>query len=72
MRKGILVYDAESDRMDIRFESGDYYGGLHCGEPMEVAINNDWIPTRIEMHSHWYLVGIQIDNIVGLIVRINK
>lgn len=49
MRQGALVYDSESGRMDIRFGLEDYYGGLHCGECMDVKINGKWVPTRIEM-----------------------
>lgn len=49
MRQGALVYDSESGRMDIRFGLEDYYGGLHCGECMDVKINGKWVSTRIEM-----------------------
>lgn len=31
MKQGVLVYDQQSDRMDVRFGLEDYYGGLHCG-----------------------------------------
>lgn len=70
MRVGTLVYDNESGRMDIRFGLEDYYGGLHCGTGMEVLINKEWVPTRIEMYKDWYLVGVQTDKLVGLTVRI--
>ena len=56
--------------MDIRFSPNDYYGGLHCGEIFDVKINGRWVPTRIEMGEDWYLVGINADDLVGLIVRI--
>ena len=39
MREGVLIYDHESDRMDIRFGLLDFYGGLHCGECLEVYID---------------------------------
>lgn len=70
MRMGSLVYDNESGRMDIRFGLDKYYGGLHCGEGMEVLNDEEWIPTRIEMNNDWYLVGIDTDQLVGLTVRI--
>ncbi len=70
MRQGTLVVDEDSGRMDIRFGLEEYYGGLHCGECMDVLIDGEWIPTRIEMGEGWYLVGIQTDQLVGLIVRI--
>lgn len=56
--------------MDIRFDLYDYHGGLHCGETLDVKISGKWIPTRIEMGKDWYLVDIDVDDLVGLIVRI--
>lgn len=70
MKQGTLVLDNETGRMDIRFGLEDYYGVLHCGDCMEVQIDGEWIPTRIEMDEDWYLVGIQTDQLVGLVVRI--
>lgn len=70
MRQGVLVYDSEVGRMDIRFGLDDYYGGLHCGTGMEAFIKSRWVPTRIEMGDNWYLVGIKTDNLNGLRVRI--
>lgn len=70
MRQGSLIYDVETDRMDVRFGLDEYYGGLHCGTTMEAKIAGRWIPTRIEMADDWYLVGIKTDNITGLIVRL--
>ena len=69
-QQGTLVYNSESERMDVRFGPEDYYGGLHCGETMEVLINGEWTPTRIEMDDDWYLVGVRTEDPVGLIVRI--
>lgn len=69
MRQGTMVYDPESGRMDVRFGLEEYYGGLHCGECMDVLINGQWKPTRIEMDDDWYLVGIKTDNLIGLTVR---
>ena len=69
MKQGVLIYDHEAERMDVRFGVDDYYGGLHCGTSMEVYIKNKWIPTRIELGSDWYLVGIKTESINGLRVR---
>lgn len=69
-RQGVLVYDTETDRMDIRFDEFDYYGGLHCGDCLKVFIRDQWVPTRIEYGSSWYLVGIKVNKLNGLIVRI--
>ena len=30
MREGILIPDMQTGRVDIRFNSDDCYGGLHC------------------------------------------
>ncbi len=71
-RMGCLIYDEGSGRMDIRFGLEEYYGGLHCGEGMEVMVNGKWISTRIEMdlNRKWYLVGVNADSLIGLPVRI--
>ncbi len=72
MRKGCLIYDEGSGRMDIRFGLEEYYGGLHCGEGMEIMVDVEWIHTRIEMdlNSKWYLVGVDADSLIGLLVKI--
>ena len=37
-RTGALVFDELTDRYDIRFDLSDYYGGLHCGDCLEVFV----------------------------------
>jgi Domain of unknown function (DUF5348) len=71
MKQGVLIYDDECGRMDIRFSLNDYYEGLHCGTCFEVMIDNRWFPTRTPMGGDWYLVGIKTASIVGLRVRIS-
>jgi len=63
-KEGILVYDFQQERIDIRFGLEEYYGGLHCGECFDVLVNDRWEPTRIEKGEDWYLVGI--DRNIGL------
>ncbi len=71
MQEGILMFDQQADRVDIRFDNGDYYGGLHCGTPVEVWLNGQWFASRIELSSQsWFLVGVKPDIIWGLRVRI--
>ena len=70
MKQGALLYNPTNNRMDIRFNLEDYYGGLHCGTGMEVKHDKKWVPTRIEFGDQWYLVGIETDQLPGLIVRI--
>ena len=66
MKKGILIYDSSTNRFDILYEEGNSYGGLHCGTTMEVLINDEWVPTRIEYGNDWYLVGVQKESLPGL------
>lgn len=70
MKQGTLVYDLATDRYDIRFDLGCYYGGLHCGECFDVLIDGEWKPTRIEMADDWYLVGIRTGDLQEMRVRI--
>lgn len=70
MQQGVLYFERQTERMDIRFENKEIYGGLHCGTAMEGLINDEWIPTRIEYGNDWYLVGVQKESLPGLQVRI--
>ena len=73
MREGILIPDMQSGRADIRFNSDDCYGGLHCGTAMYIWLNERWVPTRIEMDScGWFLVGVQAETLWGQKVRIPR
>ena len=67
-KQGILIYDDVIDRMDICFGPLGYYGGLHCGEQLEVLLDGEWIPTRIELGEFWYLKGVKLIKLNGLIV----
>ena len=72
MRQGTLVLRTDSGRMDIRFSLEEYHGELLCGSRMDVLIDEEWIPTRIEMADDWFLVGIDTENIAGLTVRVKN
>ena len=65
-KTGALIFDETADRYDIRFDIADYYGGLHCGECMDVFTGGKWKPTRIEYGDNWYLVGIRAEDLNGL------
>ena len=67
---GALVFDERTDRYDIRFDLNDYYGGLHCGDCIEVFVRGKWKPTRMEYGDNWYLVGVRASDLNGLRVRI--
>lgn len=62
--------NSSTNRFDVLYKEGNSYGGLHCGTTMEVLINDEWIPTRIEYGNDWYLVGVQKESLPGLQVRI--
>ena len=68
-----LYYSFYGEQLRISLqlhEEGNSYGGLHCGTAMEVLINDEWVPTRIEYGNDWYLVGVQKESLPGLQVRI--
>jgi hypothetical protein len=72
--EGYIIWDANANRPDIKYDDNTYYGGLHCGNTLEALICDKWMPTRIE-YSHsakaWYLVGIENSyDILWLTVRI--
>ena len=71
-KQGVLIYNHKNNQMDIRFGLLEYYGELRCGERLEVLIDGKWISTTIEYDAFWYLKGIRVLNLNGLIVRINK
>lgn len=36
MKQGVLVQPNGLDCLDIRFDLDEYYGGLHCGQYLDV------------------------------------
>jgi hypothetical protein len=73
MKEGVLTWDANAKRPDIRYFDGTYYGGLHCGDTFEALLMGKWLWVRIEFrHSTgtWYLFGIENgDDILWQTVR---
>ncbi len=49
MKIGTLVRNMDSGRMDVRLGLNEFLKGLRCGTRMDVLIDENWIPTRIEM-----------------------
>lgn len=70
MKQGALVYDERAGRYDVRFGLDEYYGGLHCGQCLDVWVKGRWVPTRVEMGEDWLLVGVCDGDLSGLRVRI--
>lgn len=65
MREGRLGYNCENGRygllsMDLWMDTG-----FHCGECMEVLVDDEWVCTRMEMNPamEWYLVEHRIAEI---------
>ena len=61
-KQGRLFYNSYLDRMDIDFDDGTQYGGLHCGDTLDVLVNpikREWESVRMEYNDDqgWYLVG---------------
>ena len=62
MKEGRLGFNQNNGRYGIL--DGDFWenDGLHCGESLEVMIDDKWVQTRMEMAweengGEWYLVG---------------
>ena len=51
-KTGALIFDEQTDRYDIRFDIADYYGGLHCGECMDVFTGGKWKENAFDMEKH--------------------
>ncbi len=56
---GRLGYNSANDRYGLLVSDLWEHEGFHCGEGLEVLVNNEWVPTRMEMSidRQWYLVG---------------
>jgi hypothetical protein len=75
--EGKLYFDAGADRYDVSFDDGRKYGGLHCGDGLDLLTADGWQSTRIE-YDHgdhggaegWYLVKNRGRTLDGLTVRI--
>ena len=62
MTIGRLGYNYENDRYGLLVSDLWENDGFHCGETMEVMVDDKWVQTRIEMAwtengNAWYLVG---------------
>ena len=68
-KKGVLCMTGNLGGMTSTLEMGSYYGGLHCGDCLDVEMDGDWVPVRIEMDEDWYLVGVPELRLEGLTVR---
>ena len=72
-----LSYNSKNDRYGLLDVMNLWKcDGLHCGQTLEVFINNKWIYDRLEMKADktWYLVEtkLQGEQLEGLKVRIEN
>ena len=58
MKEGRLGYNSDNKRYGLLISDLWERDGFHCGECMEVMVEGEWVPTRIEMDYSglWYLV----------------
>lgn len=62
MMEGRLGYNSTNKRYGLLISDLWENDGFHCGEGMEVLVEDEWISSRIEMDwnvngNEWYLVG---------------
>ena len=59
MREGRLGYNSYNKRYGLLSSDLWIDTGFHCGEGLEVLVDDKWVRTRMEMNParEWYLVG---------------
>jgi len=59
MVQGRLGYNSENERYGLLVSDFWENTGFHCGEGLEVWVDEHWQETRMEMgiDRQWYLVG---------------
>lgn len=59
MNTGRLGYNSANDRYGLLVSDLWEQEGFHCGEVLEVMVDDKWQETRMEMgiDRQWYLVG---------------
>ncbi len=63
IKEGYIFYDESIDRLDVRLIdcNQDFYGGLHCGDTLQIHDGTQWIDVRVEYSDSkgWYLDGFE-------------
>lgn len=56
---GRLGYNSQNDRYGLLVSDLWEHDGFHCGETLEVMVDDEWVQTLMEMsfEQEWYLVG---------------
>lgn len=57
--EGRLGYNDRNGRYGLLVSDLWEHTGLHCGQTLEILVDGEWMPTRMEMGTGgiWYLVG---------------
>ena len=65
MREGRLGYNSYNKRYGLLSSDLWIDPGFHCGECLEVLVDDQWVKTRMEMNlaREWYLVGTPYINV---------
>lgn len=62
MTEGKLIYAYDINRLDILMADGQTYGGLHCGDPVDIlSESGEWIEACVEYaggQGEWYMPGL--------------
>ena len=67
MREGRLGYNSYNKRYGLLSSDLWIDTGFHCGECLEVLLDDEWVQTRMEMNParEWYLVGTPYGGLCG-------
>lgn len=59
MKEGRLGYNVDNNRYGLLISDLWEHDGFHCGETLQVKVDDEWVDTRMEMSidREWYLVG---------------
>ena len=59
IKQGRLGYNNDNNRYGLLISDTWLDNGFHCGEPLEILVENEWIETSMEMNidGEWYLTG---------------
>lgn len=73
--EGRLGYNGQNDRYGLLVSDLWVNEGFHCGECLQVKVDDEWVDTRFEMSTNkeWYLVntpyrGIDIEYVKARII----
>ena len=68
MKQGRLGYNSSNDRYGLLASDLWIDTGFHCGEGLEVLVDDKWVRTRMEMNParEWYLVGTSYCGDLGI------